>query len=125
MTKGERPICINYGCDQPCAPRSNRYRSHCWRCHKAGYKGEGLLEGVTPWKTGICSNVDSHLGFPCPMDYDKAPWATKTSTTEIDHKDGNRTNNDLSNLEELCQCCHKEKGIQAGDFKRQKYVYKT
>ena len=59
------------------------------------------------------------------MDYDKAPWARKTSTTEIDHKDGNRTNNDLSNLEELCQCCHKEKGIQAGDFKRQKYVYKT
>jgi hypothetical protein len=96
-----------------------RYRPVCQRCHRAGYGAAALKEGVSFWKTGICSNTDSHLGFPCPMDYDKAPWATKTSTTEIDHKDGYKTNNDISNLEELCQCCHKEKGIQAGDFTKQ------
>ena len=119
MIDYKSPTCINYGCDKLCAPVGNRYRPHCWKCHKAGYGDGTLAEGVTPWKTGICSNHDGHLGFPCPMDYDKAPWARRTSTTEIDHKDGDKTNNDPSNLQELCQCCHKEKGRQAGDFKRQ------
>ena len=119
MIDYERPTCINYGCDKLCAAVGNRYRPHCWKCHRAGYGDGTLAEGVTPWKTGICSNRDGHLGFPCPMDYDKAPWARRTSTTEIDHKDGDKTNNDLSNLEENCQCCHKEKGRRTGDFKKQ------
>lgn len=41
-------------------------------------------------------------------------WAK--GMTEIDHKDGDRANNDHSNLDELCPMCHKLKGQQSGDF---------
>jgi hypothetical protein len=36
--------------------------------------------------------------------------------TEIDHIDGDYTNNHSSNLDELCPICHKIKGQQSGDF---------
>ncbi len=40
--------------------------------------------------------------------------------TEVDHKDGNRENNDPGNLDELCPMCHKYKGRIAGDYNNQK-----
>jgi hypothetical protein len=36
--------------------------------------------------------------------------------TEVDHIDGDFSNNSLSNLDELCPICHKLKGQQSGDF---------
>jgi 5-methylcytosine-specific restriction endonuclease McrA len=41
--------------------------------------------------------------------------------TEVDHKDGNRDNNDPANLDELCPMCHKHKGQLAGDYNNQKH----
>ena len=35
--------------------------------------------------------------------------------TECDHIDGNSNRNVLSNVQELCTCCHKYKGQKAGD----------
>ena len=132
-----RPICINYGCNMPCTYSSQqvkgRFRPHCSRCHKAGYgyihkqrMANGIIksyppvelaEGVTPFKTGKCSNQNGHLGFPCPMDYIKAPWSI--GRTELDHKDGNHTNNTVENIQELCPVCHIEKSKQCGDYRDQ------
>jgi 5-methylcytosine-specific restriction endonuclease McrA len=42
--------------------------------------------------------------------------------TEVDHKDGDYSNHDLENLEELCVVCHKLKGQQNGDYNNQKRV---
>jgi hypothetical protein len=36
--------------------------------------------------------------------------------TEIDHIDGDYTNNKLDNLDELCPICHKLKGQMHGDY---------
>lgn len=36
--------------------------------------------------------------------------------TEVDHIDGDHTNNDSGNLQELCMICHKIKGKIFGDF---------
>jgi hypothetical protein len=41
-------------------------------------------------------------------------WAK--GMTEIDHIDGDCTNNHPTNLDELCPMCHKLKGRQSGDF---------
>jgi hypothetical protein len=41
--------------------------------------------------------------------------------TEVDHRDGNRENNDPTNLDELCPMCHKHKGRISGDYNNQKH----
>jgi 5-methylcytosine-specific restriction endonuclease McrA len=42
--------------------------------------------------------------------------------TEVDHKDGDYSNHDPENLEELCVICHKLKGQRNGDYNNQKRV---
>jgi hypothetical protein len=112
-----RPICINHGCNRPVAHSGTRYRPVCGLCHQAGYNKIPFKWGVTPFRTGRCNNADSHLGFTCAIDYDKAPWTL--GKTHIDHIDGNHLNNVLSNVVELCPLCHQHKGMLAGDFKNQ------
>jgi hypothetical protein len=111
----DRPICINHGCNRGVTPSGpNRWRPVCHICHLRGYQEISLEEGVTPFKTGKCSNQSKHLGFSCPIDYEKAPWVI--GSTQIDHIDGNHLNNTLDNVQELCQPCHQEKGRINGDF---------
>jgi hypothetical protein len=113
-----RPTCLNYGCNQPVANGGSRWRPFCWRCHKNCHDvSVELKEGVTPFKTGKCSNADGHLGFNCPMDYDKAPWAI--GLTQVDHVNGNLYDNTPENCSELCETCHKNKGRISGDFRKQ------
>jgi hypothetical protein len=119
-----RPICINHGCGKPVTYSHKdelgnpRWRIHCGHCQGASYGKTPHASGVTPWKQGKCSNHDSHLGFPCAIDYSKAPWAV--GMTEVDHKDGDHTNNSYDNLDELCSLCHKRKGQLSGDYNNQK-----
>ena len=121
-----RPICINHGCNKPVTYSHKddlgnpRWRIHCGHCQKASYGGHQHAPGVTPWKQGKCSNHDNHLGFPCGIDYKKAPWAI--GITEVDHKDGDHTNNNVDNLDELCPMCHKRKSMTNGDHKGYRYI---
>lgn len=117
VEKKDRPVCLNYGCEQLTAHEGRRYRSFCQHCHVAGYKKTPLREGVTPFKTGKCVNSDGHLGFFCGWDYEKSPWSI--GLTQIDHKDGNHLNNAMDNVDELCGLCHTMKGILRGDYKLQ------
>tara|TARA_Y100001949_G_C15775860_1_gene238466 strand:+ start:35 stop:550 length:516 start_codon:yes stop_codon:yes gene_type:complete len=138
-TGNDRPVCINYGCEKFCTYSvKGRFRPFCGRCHKAGFghvkqiryqqladgsitKYESITtyaDGVTPFKTGKCTNKGVlDLGFTCPMDYKKAPWAI--GRTELDHKDGDYTNNTIENIQELCSVCHVEKSRRNGDYKDQ------
>jgi hypothetical protein len=116
-----RPICINHGCEEDVTYSRKdtlgnpRWRIHCGHCQAASYGKWPHRAGVTPYKTGTCSNKDGHLGFDCMVKWTKVPgWAK--GMTEIDHVDGDCTNNDPSNLDELCPLCHKLKGQLSGDF---------
>ena len=116
-----RPTCINYGCREPVVYSHKdtngnpRWRIHCSHCQAASYGKWPHREGVTPFKTGKCSNVDGHLGFDCLIKWSKIPdWAK--GMTEIDHIDGNNVNNRPNNLDELCPVCHKLKGQLNGDY---------
>jgi hypothetical protein len=119
---GSRPTCINYGCNKPVAHSGTRYRPVCSHCHRAGYGKHSHAKGITPFRTGKCTNQDGHLGFPCAIDYNRAPWAI--GKTEIDHIDGNHLNNTAENGAELCPLCHTYKGMLTGDYKNQnRYFY--
>lgn len=119
-----RPKCINHGCNKPTTyshkdeQGNKRWRIHCSHCQGASYGRHAHAKGVTPFKTGRCSNSDGHLGFSCAINYKKAPWAV--GMTEIDHKNGDCTDNRPKNLDELCPMCHKQKSRLAGDFDRWK-----
>jgi hypothetical protein len=78
-----------------------------------------MKEGITSYKTGMCSNQDSRLGFSCPIDYSKSPWAI--GQTQIDHINGDHLNNTPENCMELCDMCHTYKGKLNGDFRKQNY----
>jgi len=121
-----RPTCINHGCNEPVTfshkteQGVRRWRIHCSNCQKASYGAKPHRPGVTPYKTGKCSNVDGHLGFECFTKLDQAPdWAK--GLTQVDHKDGDHTNNHPDNLDELCQVCHTLKGQLSGDFRGHRY----
>ena len=121
-----RPICINHGCNNGVATMAGRvhdndprWRVHCTHCQAASYGKWPHRTGVTPFKTGKCSNTDGHLGFDCMIKWSKVPnWAK--GMTEVDHIDGDRTNNHPTNFDELCPICHKLKGQQSGDFDKTK-----
>lgn len=121
-----RPKCINHGCNKPVTfshkdeQGNRRWRIHCGHCQKASYGKWPHAEGVTPFKTGRCTNTDSHLGFKCATNWQQIPkWAK--GMTEIDHKNGNHMDNRPSNLDELCVHCHKLKGQLAGDYRGHRY----
>ena len=114
-----RPTCINHGCTKPVTFRhkdeqgNKRWRVHCGHCQAASYGKWPHSPGVTPFKIGRCSNSDSHLGFACAINYNKAPWTV--GMTEVDHKNGDSTDNRVKNLDELCPMCHRRKSHLAGD----------
>jgi len=120
-----RPICINHGCEKPVTVsrgrltgtgiHSPRWRIHCGHCQAASWGKHPHREGVTPYKTGMCTNIDEHLGFVCFTNWDKVPDGYK-GRTQVDHKDGDPSNNNPDNLDELCSHCHNYKGQLSGDF---------
>lgn len=116
------PQCVNHGCNEYVILNSidkqgrPRYRPHCGHCQAASFGKHPHRLGVTPFKTGQCSNKDGHLGFPCLIKWSKVPkWAK--GMTEIDHIDGDNSNNSIDNLQELCPICHKLKGQLNGDYR--------
>jgi 5-methylcytosine-specific restriction endonuclease McrA len=117
-----RPNCVNYGCGKPVTFSSTdqngnkRWRVHCAHCQKASYGGHPHAPGVTPFKTGTCSNKDSKLGFPCVIDWNLAAEQNLSIATEIDHINGDHVDNKHENLQELCPVCHKIKGSREGNF---------
>lgn len=117
-----RPTCINHGCNSLVATMEGKvsdpnpkWRVHCNTCQKASYGGGKLSKGVTPFKTGCCSNKDGHLGWICYIDWKRVEKDGAEIVTAVDHKNGNPTDNRLINLQELCEPCHREKSRRNGD----------
>lgn len=122
-----RPTCINRGCSKPVTYSGvdsygdKRWRPHCSHCQAASYGKHPHAKGVTPFKTGKCSNINGSLGlgFTCLIDWKRVPtWAK--GMTEIDHIDGNYLNNVRKNVAELCPMCHKLKSQYYGDLNGRK-----
>ena len=117
-----RPFCINLGCNSYAVPMKGRvgepgvrYRVFCSTCHKNSYTDYPLAKGVTRFKSGVCSNINGDLGFPCVINWKLVKSTGFKISTEVDHKNGNCEDNRIRNLQELCPVCHMEKGKRDGD----------
>lgn len=68
-----------------------------------------LKHSADRWKMSEgCSNTDAHHGFKCTS------FITNASQLDINHIDGNRTNQTKENLEVLCKICHQRVTIENG-----------
>lgn len=112
-----RPKCINEGCNNPVAlfrglvsdPKGRELRTVCSECHKASYGLKPLRPGITQHKKTYCENYDSHLGFDCTS------TIHYSGVLELDHIDGNHSNNIPSNVRTLCKICHSYKSYLNND----------
>jgi hypothetical protein len=119
-----RPTCINRGCKKPVTytkkntDGTHRWISICGHCSKAQIGKISYAAGVTSYRTGICENKGGRLGFKCAVNHKLLPKGLHI--TEIDHRNGDYTDNRLSNIQELCVVCHKIKSKLSGDLNRWK-----
>jgi len=119
-----RPTCINKGCEKSVTysykndDGTHRWKPVCGHCAKAQTGKHPYANGVTPYRTGVCENKDGNLGFKCPVNHKLLP--KDLHITEIDHKNGDHTDNRVSNVQELCVVCHKIKSRLSGDLNRWK-----
>ena len=110
-----RPICCNHGCES-FVSLSNKGKptAFCGACTISNSTGH-YKKGELPIKLGRWSNYngDIDLGFPCPTNYkiiESNPDIAYKKILELDHIDGNSSNNKLKNLCPLCPICHSTKG---------------
>lgn len=110
------PKCVNAGCDNDVIVRDWKYYSfkhYCSDCTNRLKKGLPPRDGVSFSKKNYCENIDSRLGFKCPVD---PSFPFPPSVLHGDHIDGNHENNVPDNIQTLCPICHHIKGHQSGDF---------
>ena len=74
------------------------YRTSCVTCRKQAQKA----------KKGYCEKC---LVVP-----------TDKKSLDVDHIDGDRSNNELKNLQTLCKPCHKVKTKECGDYKNREIL---
>lgn len=85
-----------------------RWKPRCRQCHKAAFplwragSGERGKRGrYRRYKLGVCNRCGFVPEDPCQLD--------------VDHIDGNRSNDAPDNLQTLCANCHRLKTKQSGD----------
>ncbi len=99
-----RPKCIVPGCTQH-GQHTGRYRKDGSVVYRAQCSGHhslryGIEGGYRIFKTNECANIDGRLGFKCTTN------VIDKSMLDVDHIDHNHDNNNPSNLQTLCSCCH-------------------
>lgn len=107
----KRPTCVIADCGRPAKGLGWKkngteriWSKLCTTCHRAKYqKNRKHLKH----KKDICERcgfVPEHI-----------------VQLQVDHIDGNHTNNDPTNLQTLCCNCHVLKSLKSGDFRNLKY----
>jgi hypothetical protein len=129
--KNQYPAAKNIWCCHQChnaetARRNGVKTSRHLTAQRAGFSNPTEYKNSShpylKYRKDYCENVDGRLGFVCTF---TAPTAKQLEATglestylgwlQVDHKDGNHTNNNPINLQTLCACCHNVKTYQNGD----------
>jgi hypothetical protein len=97
------PKCAKPGCGKYADNSGNgKYHKLCSSHHKGKYQMAGW--NYKQYRKEYCENIDGRLGFKCTTTIMAPNWQI-----EVDHIDGDPNNNDVSNLQSLCNCCHRYK----------------
>tara|TARA_R100000049_G_C1852617_1_gene19265 strand:+ start:55 stop:462 length:408 start_codon:yes stop_codon:yes gene_type:complete len=121
IPKCEVPDCNKIAQNQSGGPNPRRRKS-IWIAELYGgegyicHKHHAIKYGMGGWDYKIhrkefCENIDGRLGFNC-----KAEIIDYELQIDVDHIDGNSTNNDPKNLQSLCKNCHAIKTQQSKDY---------
>ncbi|QBZ70505.1 HNH endonuclease [Salmonella phage ZCSE2] len=98
-----RGICITEGCtnlQSKCA--KDKYRARCTPCHNKRFGIVTHNRDYRSFKKDYCEECGFVPVHPCQLD--------------VDHIDGNHSNDDPSNLKTLCANCHRLKTFVSGDY---------
>lgn len=99
----ERPYCVVEGCMNLAALRRNHYDG------TANYREVCSTHHVHTWhptlskRKDYCENKDGRLGFKCTT---SIVWK---GMLDVDHINGDPSDNRSKNLQTLCKCCHSYK----------------
>jgi cytochrome c553 len=95
------------------------YRKVCGNCHVkkiAASHGKTVTQLVNQWhpylryRKAYCENQDGRLGFTCTT---TIYW---DGMLDVDHKNGDPSDNRERNLQTLCKCCHAYKTVKNKDY---------
>lgn len=87
------------------------------RALTAASKGQTATEWTNSWhpyrqhRKDYCENQDGRLGYTCTT---TIIW---DGMLDVDHINGDPTDNRPENLQTLCKCCHAYKTNKEGDYK--------
>lgn len=94
------PSCALPGCQTLVAYHKKVGNTYRWKMFCEPHRNSKKHE-VDVWKLSRgCENTDAHHGFICTS------YITGASQLDVNHKDGDRHNQDPNNLEILCKVCH-------------------
>jgi hypothetical protein len=101
------PTCSVEGCNKKCMSdglkRDKITRKYKKICRDHHYERYDMLPVHQRYRKTYCENIDGRLGFKCTT---TICWQ---GMLDVDHIDENPSNNDPSNFQTLCSCCHEYK----------------
>ena len=121
----DRDVCSVQNCYQQVAMVRDygdgwaNYRAVCSNCHQkklAEKHGKTVTQFKNQWhpylryRKDYCENTDGRLGFVCTT---TIHWE---GMLDVDHKNGDPSDNRPLNLQTLCKCCHAYKTVQNQDY---------
>jgi 5-methylcytosine-specific restriction endonuclease McrA len=115
------PTCKVEGCNKPADNAGNgRYHLRCGVHHKSKFNFKGRKH--TKYKKDYCENIDGRIGerYGIEGGFKCINKIIIPGQLEVDHMDGDRSNEHPVNFETLCVSCHRVKTIHAQDG-HQKY----
>lgn len=104
------PKCSIPDCDNYCHNMGyGNYRKVCRTHHDIKFNVRG--KGYKKHRKNYCENEEGYLGYYCTSSIVDPRYQL-----DVDHIDGDPSNNELNNLMTLCKCCHSLKTIMFRDF---------
>lgn len=98
-----RGICVKCGINNQVSRGGGKFRPLCQSCHRKRHEMCRSRAPYAKYKEEVCNSCGFVAVHSCQLD--------------VDHIDGNHSNNDPSNLQTLCANCHRLKTYQNRDWK--------